>query len=313
MTVSRWVLAGTVAIGLAGCSTAPSGYVGRFSPAASDLRADPLIAGGDRPLVTVPAALGPVLAVRETPYANGVAQDILIGGSRATAGENKIEVRIAQTATVGGTGGDRLVIPAPAAETIDDDLARLFPGVDMHLAPEVIAGYGRGGFSYASGHLGSTNCIFAWHYAAAAQPMTLFEGAAGSAQDTTSVRLRLCRTLSMTALLDIVQQMASSTGSGVDPILGRAAAPEIYRRQVEEPSLQHDMRSRRHAARHRSATVRSVRTSRYNSDESRAQGDAGNGLRIPLPGDVAPPQAPGSQPIVSAPSRPASDLPMPPS
>ena len=310
MTVCRWVLAGAVTIGLAGCSTAPPGYVGRFSPAASTLGSDPLLAGGARPLVTVPAALGSVLAVRETPYANGVAQDILIGGSRATAGENKIEVRIAQTATV-GAAGERLVIPPPAAETIDDDLVRLFPGVEMHLAPEVIAGYGRG-FSYASGHLGSTNCIFAWHYAAAAQPMTLLEGASGSAQDTTLVRLRLCRTLSMTALLDIVQQMGNTTGSGADPILGGAAVPEIYRRQADEPRLQHNTRSRSHAARHRSAPVRFVRTRRF-SDEPEARGSAGSGLRIPLPGDVALPQAPAGLPGVATPSRPASDLPMPPS
>lgn len=213
---------------LAGCSAEPivvgQSYVGSF-PITQNPSGVPLSikvnVGPGRALAALPPEAGPVLAVNETRHANGIAQEIILGGPHAVAGQNivsVIELTPPDPAWRGSQDGN-LKIASINDTAIEADLERLFPRIAMKLTA-TFQSNAQGPFSFATGKSGAATCLYAWQNITPARPVTLLEGASGLGDYPISVRVRLCRNAGEAALVDLVRRM-----SVVRPGAGPAYAP----------------------------------------------------------------------------------------
>ena len=110
----------------------------------------------------LPAAAGRIVQVAERRYADGLAQDIILEGSRSTRGENRIEVAM-RLKPEGATTSDNLV---PLAKTSDvaiaSEIEARFPGMHMETV-NVLLQNRYGPYGMAAGRSGTgERCIYAW-------------------------------------------------------------------------------------------------------------------------------------------------------
>lgn len=203
--VGPWGLLAASALCLSACAVGPpDGAVGR-APAP-----DPAADGGT-PLARLPASAGRVVAVRRVAYANGFRQEIVLGGPRAMAGENRITVQALTTTRTGGRGlaGEELKLGPPGDAEVAAEMERALPGVPMRIeaTPERDADGPLGIATGAAGHLA---CVYAWQYLGPARPASLFEGFSDTGALPVTVRVRLCGERPVPALLADLRDLRTS-------------------------------------------------------------------------------------------------------
>ncbi len=134
----------------------------------------------------VPPPGGPeVIAVLENRFSNGLAQDIILGNSSSTSGQNAIYVR-AFGPMGRDRGRERLDDELPTPRIIRRELRERFPHVHMEISG-LYAQNRYGPLSYATGRTRSgINCIYVWQRISA-------DGAVFAAnRGSINWRMRLC-------------------------------------------------------------------------------------------------------------------------
>ena len=182
--------------------------------------------GGGPPMASLPAVAGRVVAVRRTPYTNGVGQEIVLEGPRAMVGENRITVQALTTSQTGARdqGGEELKLTTPSDVAIADEMERRLPGIAMSIAaaPEHDS---EGTIGYATGSKGRLSCVYAWQYLASERPLSFLEGLSDTGSLPVSVRVRLCREQPVAALLETLRGLRIARPNGaLRSVPARAAA-----------------------------------------------------------------------------------------
>jgi hypothetical protein len=195
----RAAMALSVVAALAGCSSAPSyiaqaditqsiGPTSQVQPARG---ADFSLA-----LAQMPEPGGTVTDIREQFYSNGVRQEISLGGSVASFGQNKLTVAV-QTAS-STTGAKNLQIWRPAEAGIKQEILARYPQLDMQILTQPRHN-ALGTFGLAIGrNANGVRCIFAWQWIddinnpGASSTLSQL-GSLGSSAQPVSLRINLCR------------------------------------------------------------------------------------------------------------------------
>jgi Cellulose biosynthesis protein BcsN len=162
-----------------------------------------------RAFMELPALAGPMIAVREKRYANGVEQTIVLESEAAADGENRIEVRVVQP----GKSDDRikneyLQVRNTRQEQIRSDMKEFVWGIPMQIVGSVEANaYGTYGYALGRSKMGY-NCLLGWQSVKGVMKERRLLGFTTTSHTEMSVRLRICRTdLSADQLVSIVRGM----------------------------------------------------------------------------------------------------------
>ncbi|MGL4406072.1 MAG: cellulose biosynthesis protein BcsN, partial [Notoacmeibacter sp.] len=162
-----------------------------------------------RAFMELPAMAGPIIAVREKRYANGIEQIMVLESEAAADGENRIEVRVIQP----GKSDDRikneyLQVRNTRQEQIRSDMKEFVWGIPMQIVASVEANaYGTYGYALGRSKIGY-NCLLGWQNVKGVMKERRLLGFTTISYTDMSVRLRICRTdLSYDQLVSIVRGM----------------------------------------------------------------------------------------------------------
>lgn len=162
-----------------------------------------------RAFVELPMMAGPIIAVREKRYANGIEQNMILESEAAADGENRIEVRVTQP----GKADDRikneyLQVRTTRQEQIRSDMKEFVWGIPMQIVASVEANaYGTYGYALGRSKLGY-NCLLGWQNVKGVMKERKMLGFMSTSHTDMSVRLRICRTdLSADQLVSIIRGM----------------------------------------------------------------------------------------------------------
>jgi Cellulose biosynthesis protein BcsN len=162
-----------------------------------------------RAFMELPAMAGPMIAVREKRYANGIEQTMVLESEAAADGENRIEVRVTQP----GKSDDRikneyLQVRNTRREQIQSDMKEFVWGIPMEIVASVEANaYGTYGYALGRSKLGY-NCLLGWQNVKGVMKERRLLGFTTTSNTDMSVRLRICRTdLSADQLVSIIRGM----------------------------------------------------------------------------------------------------------
>lgn len=185
----------------------------------------------------LPPPGGPaVTAILETRHSNAVQQDILLGTSARSTGQNMLRVQLfgpIKRSTAGQTAVREGYLPL---RDIGSELRQLFPGTRMVRSPYYVQNR-YGPFGYAAGRSPSGDtCLYGWQKLASTGLTQTWVGNKGSIQ----IRLRLCdQNASEQELLRTMYEFTIVSGfrdgnwnpygapNSPDPTLGRSGSP-IY-------------------------------------------------------------------------------------
>lgn len=200
-----YLVAGIVAVALAGCATTPELTT---SEARITAPVDAMI---------IPPPGGPaILKVVSTTFPNAVRQEISLATRARTAGENKISVIM--FAGKGGDGSDAGLRDVPFTQiNLTEEANAAWPGAGMGVSPYYVQN-AYGPFGYAIGKpANGDSCIYAWQRIA-----PTLKPSGGVARGTIVVRLQWCEQgADEQRLLDIMYKLQFD-GSVFPP--GRAPA-----------------------------------------------------------------------------------------
>ena len=139
-----------------------------------------------RATAALPAAMGGVASIRDSAYADGFRQDILLGGGADRRVRNSITV-LARTAARGSLERAAPLTP-PTEASIATELAAQFPTIAMRVVTRPAAN-AYGPYGLALGHgAGDSRCLYAWQWIDDRRAL-----AASGMEGPLSVRVRLCR------------------------------------------------------------------------------------------------------------------------
>jgi hypothetical protein len=162
-----------------------------------------------RAFVELPMMTGPVIAVREKRYANGVEQIMVLESEAAADGENRVEIRVVQN----GKSDDRikneyLQVRTTRQEQIRSDFKEFVWGVPMRIV-SAVEGNAYGTYGYALGQSKQGyNCLLGWQNVKGVMREKRLLGLMTTANTQMSVRLRICRTdLTADQLVSIIRGM----------------------------------------------------------------------------------------------------------
>lgn len=162
-----------------------------------------------RAFMELPTMAGPMIAVREKRYANGIEQIMVLESEAAADGENRIEVRVTQP----GKSDDRikneyLQVRTTRQEQIRSDMKEFVWGIPMQIVSSVEANaYGTYGYALGRSKLGY-NCLLGWQNVKGVMKERRLLGFTTTSHTDMSVRLRICRTdLSADQLVSIIRGM----------------------------------------------------------------------------------------------------------
>jgi hypothetical protein len=177
-----------------------------------------------RAFVELPAITGPIIAVREKRYANGVEQIMVLESEAAADGENRVEVRVVQPGKSDSRiKNEYLAVRTTRQEQIRSDFKEFVWGVPMQIVSAVEANaYGTYGYALGRSKQGY-NCLLGWQNVKGAMREKRLLGVVTTATTQVSVRVRVCRTdLTEDQLVSIIRGMRIT----VDP-----------KALMEEPSM----------------------------------------------------------------------------
>lgn len=159
--------------------------------------------------VELPMMAGPMIAVREKRYANGIEQTMVLESEAAADGENRVEVRVLQP----GKSDDRikneyLQVRNTRQEQIRSDMKEFVWGIPMQIVSAVEANaYGTYGYALGRSKLGY-NCLLGWQSVKGVMKERRLLGFTTTSYTEMSVRLRICRTdLNADQLVSIIRGM----------------------------------------------------------------------------------------------------------
>ena len=162
-----------------------------------------------RAFMELPMMAGPIIAVREKRYANGIEQNMILESEAAADGENRIEVRVTQP----GKSDDRikneyLQVRNTRQEQIRSDMKEFVWGIPMEIVASVEANaYGTYGYALGRSKLGY-NCLLGWQNVKGVMKERRLLGFTTTSHTEMSVRLRICRSdLSADQLVSIIRGM----------------------------------------------------------------------------------------------------------
>lgn len=313
MNGSRHLLLLAPVLGLFGCAAPDaSDRAFRSSYDSGDIAAG----AGDlasRPLAVLPAAAGPVLAVRLHQDQGRITQDVIYPGSDGVPGENRVTVTRVDLRDP-GAAGIALADGRMTEAALDDAFNREFPGVPMRPAAEPLPTRA-GPMGYASGSRGRTTCVLAW-LSGEPRRLALADAFGRDGQSLTNLRVRVCRDASLDRVKDVVRDVRLADAATDDMRFPPAVSPAWTGRDAAEDGLDAgDARGFRHvpAVTRRRPPARIASTRPRHERAPRAA--AVRTEDIPLPTDVAGAGEPvravaGASAPVAADAR-AKDLPFP--
>lgn len=163
-----------------------------------------------REAFVLPQSGGPaVVGVLEQRYRNGVEQEIVLAGGGGVGAQNTIRAQFIGPVDRSTSGRTELSERSLARADIAGELRREFPGVAMRRSPLYVQNR-YGPFGFATGRLGSTNCLYAWQRLSGTDHATLLLRPRG----IINLRLRQCEAGATDA-----QLLATMYGLGVNAFL----------------------------------------------------------------------------------------------
>lgn len=160
-----------------------------------------------RAFVALPYLAGQPIGARETRYANGIEQIIVLQSQATSDGENNIEIRAVQD----GKSDNRVVdqhlkIRSTDSASIKKELRDYVWGTPMSIVP-TIESNAYGAFGYALGNRSNGyRCMYGWQTIKGEEKRKNLFGVFKSTTTNLSVRVRLCRSdLSETQMVDIMR------------------------------------------------------------------------------------------------------------
>lgn len=162
-----------------------------------------------RAFVELPMLTGPVIAVREKRYANGIEQVIILESEAAADGENRIEVRVTQPGKSDSRIKDEyLQVRSSRQEQIRSDMKEFVWGIPMQIVSSVEANaYGTYGYALGRSKIGY-NCLLGWQNVKGVMKERRLLGFTTTSHTDMSLRLRICRTdLNADQLVSIIRGM----------------------------------------------------------------------------------------------------------
>jgi Cellulose biosynthesis protein BcsN len=147
-----------------------------------------------RAFVELPWLAGQPIAVREKRYANGVEQTVILQGEAAADGENRVEVRVTQSASSDERiSGEYLQVRNTRQEQIRSDMKEFTWGVPMKIVSAVESNaYGTYGYALGRSKMGS-NCLLGWQNVKGEMKAKKAFGFMSSRKTELSIRMRVCR------------------------------------------------------------------------------------------------------------------------
>lgn len=314
MNGSRHLLLLASVFGLLGCAAPDaSDRAFRSSYDAGDIAAG---VGGlaSRPLAVLPAAAGPVLAVRLHQDQGRIIQDVVYPGSDGVPGENRVTVTRVDLRDP-GSAGIALADGRMTEAALDDAFNREVPGVPMQPAADPLLTRA-GPMGYASGSRGRTTCVLAW-LSGEPRRLELADAFGHDSQSLTNLRVRVCRDASLDRVKDMVRDVRLADAATDDARFLPSVSPAWTGRDAAEDGL--DAGEARGFRRHVQAVTRRRHPARIASTRPRHERTpravAVRTEDIPLPTDVAGASGPvravaGASDPAAADMR-AKDLPFP--
>jgi hypothetical protein len=162
-----------------------------------------------RAFVELPMMTGPIIAVREKRYANGVEQIVVLESEAAADGENRVEIRVVQDSRADSRiKNEYLQVRTTRQEQIRSDFREFVWGVPMQIVSAVEANaYGTYGYALGRSKQGY-NCLLGWQNVKGVMRQKRLLGFISTATTQMSVRLRICRTdLTEDQLVSIIRGM----------------------------------------------------------------------------------------------------------
>ncbi|MCU0831375.1 MAG: cellulose biosynthesis protein BcsN [Rhizobiaceae bacterium] len=147
-----------------------------------------------RAFVEMPWLAGQPIAVREKRYANGVEQIVVLQGEAAADGENRVEIRVTQSASSDDRiSGEYIQVRNTRAEQIRSDMKEFTWGVPMKIVSSVESNaYGTYGYALGRSKMGF-NCLLGWQNVKGEMKQKKAFGFMSSRKTEMSVRMRVCR------------------------------------------------------------------------------------------------------------------------
>jgi hypothetical protein len=148
----------------------------------------------ERAFIELPYLSGRPIAVREKRYANGVEQTIVLESEATADGENRVEVRVTQTAASDDRiSSEYLQVRSSRQEQIRSDMKEFVWGVPMRILGSVEANaYGTYGYALGRSKMGF-NCLLGWQNVKGVAKRKKTLGFMTSNKTEMSVRFRICR------------------------------------------------------------------------------------------------------------------------
>ena len=162
-----------------------------------------------RAFMELPTMAGPMIAVREKRYANGIEQIMILESEAAADGENRIEVRVTQPGKSDSRiKNEYLQVRTTRQEQIRSDMKEFVWGIPMEIVGSVEANaYGTYGYALGRSKTGY-NCLLGWQNVKGVMKERRLLGFTTTSNTDMSVRLRICRTdLSADQLVSIIRGM----------------------------------------------------------------------------------------------------------
>ena len=162
-----------------------------------------------RAFVELPTMAGPMIAVREKRYANGIEQIMVLESEAAADGENRIEVRVTQPGKADSRiKNEYLQVRTTRREQIQSDMKEFVWGIPMEIVASVEANaYGTYGYALGRSKIGY-NCILGWQNVKGVMKERRLLGFTTTSHTDMSVRMRICRTdLNADQLVSIIRGM----------------------------------------------------------------------------------------------------------
>jgi Cellulose biosynthesis protein BcsN len=162
-----------------------------------------------RAFVELPMMAGPIIAVREKRYANGIEQNMILESEAAADGENRIEVRVTQPGKSDSRiKNEYLQVRNTRLAQIQSDMKEFVWGIPMEIVGSVEANaYGTYGYALGRSKTGY-NCLLGWQNVKGVMKERRMLGFTTTSHTDMSVRLRICRTdLNYDQLVSIIRGM----------------------------------------------------------------------------------------------------------
>ena len=161
-----------------------------------------------RAFVSLSQIAGQPIAVRETRFANGVEQFVILQSEATADGENRVEIR-----AVGGTSDVRVIeqhteVRSTDLVSIQKELRDFVWGTQMKIV-QTVESNAYGTFGYALGQRSSGyNCMYGWQTVKGERKQKNLFGIFAGSSTKLSVRVRLCRSdLTQRQLVDVMRTM----------------------------------------------------------------------------------------------------------